>query len=548
MSRGKPEGVKMARIVVIGGVAGGMSAAARVKRLDPSADVKVFEQDYDISFGNCGMPYYIGGVIPDRRQLLVQTPRSIKARYGMDVNVRHRVTAIDRASRTVTVRDIDGNRDIRFPYDKIIMATGAYPVRPNIPGIDRPDVFILKNLDDMDAIRRATLNAKRAVVVGAGYIGLEVAENLRHAGLTVDVVEKLDHVVPLLDPEMASQLLDEVRHNGVTVHLGAEVTAISDDGVHLAGGAVIPADFTVMSVGVRPVSNLAADAGLELTKTGHIKVDDRLRTSDPDIFAVGDAIAFRNDTLDAFVGVPLAGPANRQARIAADNACGRDSVYGGSQGTSIVKVFGLAAASTGLNARQLKAAGISFRQVYVHPSQHPGYYPGASPVDIKLLFDDDGQILGSQVVGREGADVVINSIAQAMRFGQTVFDLEEVELAYCPAWGNAKHPVNMAGFVAANVLRGDVEMIEPWEQPDVWLDVREDSETMYGMLPGAIHIPMGQIGDRLDEIPRDRQVGIYCAAGLRGYIVYRRLKALGFNVKNLNGGIRTWRWFNRRDN
>jgi len=533
----------MMKVMVVGGVAGGMSAAARVRRLDAGADIKVFEQDSDVSFANCGMPYYIGGVIRERGQLLVQTPESIKARYDFDILTRHRVTSIDRTAKTVTVLDLDGGRKLVFPWDKLILAPGAHPIKPPLPGADRPDVFVLKNLDDMDAIRKATLTAKRAVVVGAGYIGIEVAENLRHAGLAVDIVERLDQVVPVLDPEMSVQLLEETRRNGVLVHLGAGVVAISDDGVHLGDGTVLPADFTVMSIGVRPVSNLARDAGLELTPSGHIVVDEHLRTTDPDIFAVGDAVAVMNRTLGAHTPVPLAGPANRQARIAADNACGRDATYKGTQGTSIVKVFGLAAASTGLNSRQLTAAGIKFRHVWVHPSQHPGYYPGAATVDIKLLFGDDGRILGGQVIGREGVDVAINAIAQAMRAGQTVEDLEELELAYCPAWGNAKHPVNMAGFVATNLLRGDVELIEPWEKPDVWLDVREKWETRYGMLPGAMHIPLGEVAGRLDELPRDREIGIYCAAGLRGYIVYRRLRQLGFKVKNLNGGIRTWQWF-----
>lgn len=531
------------KVVVVGGVAGGMSAAARVRRLDGGADIQVFEQDSDISFANCGMPYFIGGVIGNRNQLLVQTPESIRARYGFDVRIRHRVTAIDRVGKTVTVSDLDGQTELTVSYDKLIMAPGAYPIKPPLPGIDRPDVFVLKNLDDMDAIRAAVQGAKRAVVVGAGYIGIEVAENLRHAGITVDVVEKLDQVVPALDPEMTVQLLDEATRNGVTVHLGAGVTAISDAGVHLGDGGVIPADFTVMSVGVRPVSNLARDAGLELTASGHIKVDEHLRTSDPDIFAVGDAVAVYSPAAGAHVAIPLAGPANRQGRIAADNVCGRDSVYRGTQGTSIVKVFNLAAAATGMNSRQLKAAGISFRQIWVHPLQHPGYYPGAALLGIKLMFNDQGVILGGQVIGHEGVDVVINSFAQAMRAGQTVFDLEEVELAYCPVWGNAKHPVNMAGFVAANVLRGDVEVIEPWETPDVWLDVREPMETRRGMLPGAIHIPMGEVADRLSEIPKDGLVGIYCASGLRSYIVCRRLTQLGWHVKNLNGGIRTWQWF-----
>jgi len=538
----------MKRVVVVGGVAGGMSAAARVKRLDPTAAVTVFEQDGDISFANCGMPYYIGGVIQDRNQLLVQTPESMKARYGIDVRIRHRVTAIDRIAKTVTVLDRDRNVEFTEPYDALILSPGAFPIKPPLPGIDRPDVFILKNLDDMDRIRQAAVKAKRAVVVGAGYIGVEVAENLRHAGVIVDIVERLDQMIAPLDPEMTRQLYDEARLNRVKVHLSTQVTSFDDDGVHLSDGGVIPADFTVMSVGVKPVSGLAAQAGLKLTATGHIMVDEHMRTSDPAIFAVGDAVAAFSQKTGGYIANPLAGPANRQGRIAADNICGRDSVYGGTQGTSIVKIFNLAAAGTGMNAKALKAAGVKgFHTAWIHPNQHPGYYPGAAPIDIKVIFDDEGRILGAQAVGREGVDVVINSLAQAMRGGQTVFDLEEVELAYCPAWGNAKHPINMVGFVAANILRGDMEVIEPWEKPDAWLDVREADETAAGMIPGAIHIPMGQIESRLAEIPRDRSIGVYCAVGLRGYIVYRRLKNLGFKVRNLNGGYRTWRWFNVTD-
>lgn len=525
-----------------------MSAAARVKRLDPTAAVTVFEQDGDISFANCGMPYYIGGVIQDRNQLLVQTPESMSARYGIDVRIRHRVTAIDRALKNVTVLDRDRNVEFTEPYDALILSPGAFPIKPHLPGIDRPNVFILKNLDDMDQIRQAAVKAKRAVVVGAGYIGVEVAENLRHAGVIVDIVERLDQMIAPLDPEMTRQLYDEARLNRVKVHLSTQVTSFDDDGVHLSDGGVIPADFTVMSVGVKPVSDLAARAGLKLTATGHIMVDEHMRTSDPAIFAVGDAVAAFSKKTGGYIANPLAGPANRQGRIAADNVCGRDSVYGGTQGTSIVKVFNLAAAGTGMNAKALKTAGVTeFHTAWIHPNQHPGYYPGAAPIDIKVIFDNDGRILGGQAVGREGVDVVINSLAQAMRSGQTVFDLEEVELAYCPVWGNAKHPINMVGFVASNILRGDMEVIEPWESPDLWLDVREIDETAAGMIPGALHIPMGQIESRLAEIPHDKNIGVYCAVGLRGYIVYRRLKHLGFKVRNLNGGYRTWRWFNVRD-
>jgi NADPH-dependent 2,4-dienoyl-CoA reductase/sulfur reductase-like enzyme/rhodanese-related sulfurtransferase len=535
----------MKKVIVVGGVAGGMSCATRIKRLDSSIDVKVFEQDNDVSFANCGMPYFIGGVISDRQQLLVQTPESINQKYDIDVRTRHRVTAVDRDRKTVTVHDLDHDLHLTFEWDYLVLSPGAYPIKPPLPGIDRPDVFILKNLDDMDRIREATVRAKSAVVVGGGYIGIEVAENLRHAGIAVDLVERLDYLMPALDPEMTRVLLGELRMNRVRVHIKSEVTAFSDAGVHLAGGEIIPADFTVISVGVKPVSRLAIDAGLKCTPSGHIMVDEHMQTSDPAIFAVGDAVAVISRITGSFIANPLAGPANRQGRIAADNICGRASIYKCTQGTAIAKVFNVAAAGTGLNEKQLTAAGVKYHRAYVHPNQHPSYYPGATTLDIKLVFDDDGRILGAQVVGAEGADTVINSFAQAMRSGQTVFDLEELELAYCPAWGNAKHPVNMTGFVAANILRGDVEIIEPWEEADVWLDVREPDEGFSGDIPGSINIPMGEISSRLAEIPKDKMIGIYCAAGLRGYIVYRRLKQLGYNVKNLNGGFRTWNWFAR---
>ncbi len=530
------------RVVIVGGVAGGMSCAARLKRLDDSLDVAVFEKGGDVSFANCGMPYFLGGAIKERGTLLMQTVKGLQNRYGIDVRVRHEVTRIDRANKAVEVKDLETGHVFKHAYDKLVLSPGAAPIRPPIPGADGPNVFVLNDLADMDAIAAAMPGAKHVCVVGAGFIGLELVENFRSRDIEVSLVEMLDHVMPRMDPEMTQPLLQELRLNGVQVHLEETADAIEDGKVRLKSGKTIPSDFVCLCVGVRPTSKLAQDAGLDCAARGHIKVNEHMQTSDPDIYAVGDAVETTDFVTGLPAAVPLAGPANRQGRIAADHLCGRDSAYRGSQGTGIVKVFNLAAAQTGLTEQQLLASDIEYHRIYVHPMQHPRYYPGAKPVSIKLLFAPDGLILGAQVVGPESVESLINVLATAQRAGQTVEDLEHLELAYAPQWGGAKHPINMAGFVANNLLRGDIATVNPDEYPNdiLWLDVREAAEAEAGKIPGSMLISVDQLRTRHGELPKNRELGVYCAVGLRGYIASRFLMQQGFKVFNLNGGFRSW--------
>jgi len=533
-------------IIIVGGVAGGMSCAARLKRLNDSLTVSVFEKGPDVSFANCGMPYYIGGIISDRAAMLVQTPERLAQRYGIDVHVRHEVTSIDRDARTVTVTNLASGCSAVHTYDVLVLATGAAPLRPPIAGADLEHVFVLNNLADMDAIRARACRSRRACVVGAGFIGLELGENLRHLGLEVAVVEAQDQVLPPLDKEMTQPLLAELALNKVQVHLSKSVRSIESSAVVLSDGTRIDADLVCLCVGVRPNSRLAQVAGLELGARGHIRVNAHMQSSDPNIYAVGDVVETTDFVLAAPTAVALAGPANRQGRIAADVICGRDaSSYGTTQGTAIVKVFHQVAAVTGCSEKRLRETGLAYQRIYLHPMQHPGYYPGARPIALKLLFSREGRILGAQVVGSDGVDALINVLVTAMRAGQTVHDLEHLELAYSPQWGGAKHPLNMTGFVAGNVLRGDVQVFEADSvDPELFLlDVRNEAEAEAGTITGATVIPLEELRSRISELPRQRLIGVYCAVGLRGHIAARLLMQQGFGVYNLNGGFRTWRMF-----
>ncbi|MBT3375133.1 MAG: FAD-dependent oxidoreductase [Lentisphaerae bacterium] len=538
------------KLLVIGGVAGGASAAARARRLDETAEIVMFERGEYISFANCGLPYHVGQVIPERGSLMVMTPEKFRGRTNIEVRTSQEVTAIDRSSKTVTVRRVGTDERYTEPYDRLILATGSSPIRPPIPGADDPGVFQLWTIPDMDRILgRVDAGARRAVVIGAGFIGLEVAENLRERGLAVDVVEMLPQVLPTLDHEMTQPLADELTRKGITLHLSRRVTGIvrSDSGlqVGLEGGEELGADLVVMSIGVRPNSELAVDAGLETGLRGGVIVDSGMRTSDPDIFAVGDMIVVQDPVLGQPTMIPLAGPANKQGRIAADNACGRDSVYPGTMGTAIVKIFGLTAASVGHTERRLAEAGREFRKVYLHPASNASYYPGASPLAMKVLFAEDGAILGTQIVGAAGVDKRIDVIATAMKTGLTVQGLEELELAYAPPYASAKDPVNFAGMVAANALGGDTRPVAPDSLPEnaFLLDVREPAERELGHIEASGFIPLGQLRDRCGELPRDRPIVAYCKVGLRGYLAERILRQNGFDVYNLSGGWLTWRMF-----
>ncbi len=542
------------KLLIVGGVAGGASAAARARRLSEDAQIVLFERGPDVSFANCGLPYFIGGAIAQREKLLVTTPERLRSRFRLDVRTQTSVEAIDRAAKTVRARNLVTGEEYAEHYDKLILAPGAAPLRPPIPGIDSPGVFTLRNLQDMDRIQqRAAEGVKHAVVVGAGFIGLELAENLVRRGVAVTVVELQDQVLPPLDREMTTPILQTLRAHGVTVLLGQSADGFEQTSegllVHLKSGQTLTAQLVVLGVGVRPENKLAVEAGLEVGPRGGIRVDEYLRTSDPHIYAVGDAIEVQDFVLETPTQVPLAGPANRQGRIAADNVFGRSVRYRGTQGTAIVGVFDRTAAMTGASEKALQRAGRPYRMVYVHPTHHAGYYPHAESMALKLLFDPDtGKVLGAQAVGGAGVDKRIDVLAVAIQAGMTVFDLEEMELAYAPQYGSAKDPVNMAGFAAAGLLRGDHPQIDvatfqalPPEQRPLLLDVRTAEEYTAGHVPSAIHIPVDELRSRLDELPPGREIVTYCQVGQRGYLATRILRQAGWPARNLSGGYKTYR-------
>ncbi|MBX3442880.1 MAG: FAD-dependent oxidoreductase [Planctomyces sp.] len=544
------------KLVIVGGVAGGASAAARARRLSETAEIILFERGPDVSFANCGLPYYVGGEIANRDKLLVTTPERLRSWFRLDVRTRSSVEAIDPAGRTVTVRDLESGREYTETYDRLILAPGAAPLRPPIPGIDLPGVMTLRNLQDVDAIKAAVDGgARRVVVVGAGFIGLELVENLVRREVTTTLVELQDQVLPPLDRELTTPILEALRSRGVTVRLSQSADRIEagpgELSVQLTSGERIAADLVILGVGVRPENALAKNAGLAVGPRGGIQVNEHLQTAVPEIYAVGDAI----EVLDFVTGLPtqtpLAGPANRQGRIAADHIFGREARFRGTQGTAIVGVFQLTAAMTGASEKLLLRIGRPFRKVYVHPAHHAGYYPGAEGMTLKLTFDPEtGRLFGAQGVGGAGVDKRIDVLATAIQAGMTVFDLEELELAYAPQYGSAKDPVNMAGFVASGVLRGDhpqwdVEAVlsEPLASRPLLLDVRTPQEFSQGRLPDAVNIPIAELRQRLNELPRDRRIAAYCQVGQRGYLATRVLLQAGFNAANLGGGYRTYRQF-----
>lgn len=544
------------KLVIVGGVAGGASAAARARRLSEDAQIVLFERGPEVSFANCGLPYYLGGEIADREKLLVTTPERLHARFAIDVRTRTSVEAINRAGKKVRVRDLESGREYAEPYDKLILAPGAAPVRPSSPGLDLPGIFTLRNLQDADRIKqRLDAGVQQVVVVGAGFIGLELVENLVRRGVAVTVVELQDQVLPPFDKEMTTPILESLVKNGVRVLLGqsAEGFEQSPNGlaVRLTSGERLPAPLVILGVGVRPENQLALEAGLAVGPRGGIRVNERLQTSDPDIYAVGDAIEVRDFVTGEPTQVPLAGPANRQGRIAADQVFGRDSCYRGTQGTAIVRVFDVTAAMTGASEKVLRRARRPYRKVYVHPTHHAGYYPGAEAMTLKVLFDPEtGKLLSAQAVGGAGVDKRIDVLAVAIQAGLTVFDLEEMELAYAPQYGSAKDPINMAGFVAAGLLRGehpqlDVETISPASangRPYL-VDVRTRQEFEGGHIPGAANVPVDELRSHLAALPRDRDIAVYCQVGQRGYLATRVLLQNGFKAANIGGGYKTYKLF-----
>jgi len=540
------------KIVVVGGVAAGMSAAARARRLDEQADIVVFEKSAYVSFANCGLPYHIGGRIPERDDLLLQTPQGLRASLNLDVRTGQEVVALDRARKVVRVRELAGGREYDEAYDKLVLAPGAVPLRPALPGLEHPRIFVLRNIEDMDRIKAAVDGgARSAVVIGGGYIGVEMAENFRERKLVVDLVEMVDQIMPPLDPEMAWALQKHLAQHGVRLHLGTAAAAFRDAGgrvtAELQNGETLTADLVLLSAGVRPDVTLARAAGLELGPRGGIRVDAHLRTSDPDIYAAGDAVEVPSTTLSGAWLIPLAGPANRQGRIVAENLCGRATTYASSQGTAIVKVFDMTGGGTGATEKQLLRAQVPYRKIYLHPSGHAGYYPGTAPMHIKLLFaPDTGKLLGAQVVGFDGVDKRLDVFATALRAGLTVRDLQHLELAYAPPYGAAKDPVNMAGFVATNALQDDVRLWYAEDYPGktdggLLLDVRGPAEFGRWHIPGALNIPLGRLRARLDAVPRDKPVFVYCQVGFRSYLAYRLLRQRGYEAATLAGGVTTFR-------
>jgi NADPH-dependent 2,4-dienoyl-CoA reductase/sulfur reductase-like enzyme/rhodanese-related sulfurtransferase len=546
------------KTVIVGGVAAGASTAARLRRLDESAEVVILERDHFVSFANCGLPYHIGGEIPERDSLLLQTPESLKSSLALDVRTGQEVTRIDRGAKQVEVRDLDEGGSYRERYDKLVLCPGATPIRLPIPGGDDPSVDVLRNIPDMDKIiAQIEKDASSAVVIGGSYIGLEMAENLKTRGLATTVVERTTRLMPWLDPEMTRILDYHVEANDVNLRLDTSATAVRREKdnplfVDLSDGTSVPADVIVMAVGVRPNVELARDAGLEIGPLGGIVVDAHMQTSDPDILAAGDAV----ETPNLLTGAPtlsmLAGPANREGRVAADTICGRDSAYRGTQGSAVVKVFDMTAGGTGLTERELLEAGIDYRKVYTHQNGHAAYYPGTAPLFLKVLFSPDGgRLLGAQVLGWDGVDKRIDVLAVAIRAGMTVFDLEHVELAYAPPYGAAKDPINMAGFLGSNLLRGDIDLWYAEDFPGcrgkvTILDVRTQAEYDMWHIPDAVLIPYTELRDRLSEVPRDKPVYVYCRSGFRSYIAYCVLKQNGWDdVAFLSGGAMTYHGYHR---
>ncbi|MBE9610711.1 FAD-dependent oxidoreductase [Chitinilyticum litopenaei] len=541
----------MQKILIVGGVAGGASAAARARRLSESAEIIVFERGPYVSFANCGLPYHLGGEIAERDALLLHTPESLSARFGIDVRVNSEVQAIDRTSKTVAVHNRQTGETYAEPYDALILAPGAAPIRPPLAGLDDSRVFTLRNIPDLDRLMAAlTPEIKTVSVVGAGFIGLETVEALRHRGVQVHLIERGPQVLAPLDAEMTAPLSATLKAHGVSLFLGESLQQVTTGGalqLHLESGKVISSDLIVLAIGVRPESALARAAGLDIGITGGVLVDNQQRTSDSAIYAVGDVVEVRHVVDGKPVLLPLAGPANRQGRIAADTVFGRSSHYRGSQGTAICKVFEQTAASTGLNEKALQAAGIAYRKLYLHAGDHAGYYPGATPVSLKILFaPDSGRLLGAQAVGEKGVDKRIDVLAVALQAGLTVDDLAEMELSYAPPYGSAKDVVNLAGMAAQNLQEGLLAIAQPEEiavaaaQGVQIIDVREPEEIMAGMLPGARNLPLSELRRLLPHLPKGLPVIVYCQVGLRGYIAQRFLAQQGYQVRSLNGGYKTW--------
>lgn len=538
------------KVIIVGGVAGGASAAARLRRLDEFAEIIMFERDQYISFANCGLPYYIGETIKHREKLIVQTPESMKSRFNIDVRINSEVIGIDTLKKVATVRSqTKGVYEER--YDYLVLSPGARAIKPNIEGINSPKIFTLRNIPDTDSIKayvdKEGINS--AVVIGGGYVGVEMAENLKHRGLEVTIVEAAPHIMAPLDTDLVEIVEKEILDKGVRLIINDGVKAFKD----LNGGVEITlnsdmklrADLVILAIGVTPDTGFLKESGIELGARGHIVVNEKLETNAPNVYAVGDATEIVDFVTKQKGAVALAGPANKQGRIAADNIAGLGSTYKGTQGTSIIKVFGLTAASTGNNERTLKRLNIPYKVITIHPESHASYYPGGFPLTLKLIFNEDGRILGAQSVGYDGVDKRIDVIATVIRLGGTVTDLTELELCYAPPFSSAKDPVNMAGYVAQNILAGRVDAITTEQfmaydrENTVLVDVRTELEYKNGHFEGALNIPVDSLRKRIGELDKDKEILEYCQIGLRGYVASRILTQKGFKVKNINGGYKS---------
>lgn len=539
------------KTVIVGGVAGGASTAARLRRLDENMEIVMLERGGEISYANCGLPYYIGGIIEDEDELLLQTAESMHRRFRIDVRLFSEATKIDRAEKCVEIYDSKNDRTYRESYDKLVLAPGAEPIRPRIPGVDLACVYTLRTVPDTLAIRKLIDDraVQFAVIVGGGFIGVEMAENLRAQNVEVTLVEAAPQILTQFDPEMAAILQKSLEAYGIKVLTAAAMTEIreKDNGaeVVLADGQTLGCDIVMLAVGVRPESSLAAAAGLTLNARGGIITDDKQLTNDPDIYAVGDAIELFHRVLEQKAMIPLAGPANKQARVVAGDIVGREEHYAGAIGSSVLKVVNLTGACSGASERALKQAGISYRKVYLEPASHAGYYPGGSQLTVKLLYADDGRVLGVQCVGEEGVDKRVDVIAAVISMQGTVYDLTKIDLCYAPPYSSAKDPVNFAGYIAVNELEGLApmwhweELQKPLPENVVLVDARTRGEYKRGHLRGSIHVPVDSMREQLDRIPKDKEVWVYCQVGLRGYIAQRILMQSGFEkVRNLSGGYR----------
>ncbi len=544
------------RIIVVGGVAGGASCAARARRLTETAEIIMFDRGEYVSFANCGLPYYVGDVIKKEKHLLMATPELFRKRFEIDVRLHSEVLVIDREHRRIQVKDLKTGEIYYESYDALVLSPGARPIKPQMPGGDLPGIFSLRTIPDSRQIKAwiAQHQARHVVVVGGGYIGMEMTENLLKLGLAVTIVEMQSQVMPLMDPEMVAPIQAELVKHKVVLHLNETVVGFAGNDDHtisvkLNSGLVEKTDLVILAMGVRPEIQLAQEAGLEIGQRGGIRVDEHMRTSDEKIWAVGDAVEVKDVITGHWGVIPLAGPANRQGRIAADVIMGRNAKFRGVQGTSVVGILDLVAAFTGPSEKTLRQMGIwdesvHYEKIYLHPGDHAGYYPGSYPIALKLIFDKkDGRIISAQAVGKEGVEKRIDVISMAIQQNATVFDLEEAELCYAPQFGSAKDPVNLAGMIAANVLRGDVDIVH-WEKLDsdrvFLLDVRDPIELKKGCVEGAVNIPLNDLRQRMGEVPKDQEIWSYCFVGQRSYYAARMLSQYGYDIKSISGGYKTF--------